>query len=122
MNKIALVKTLLNEVQEHLAAGKRDQAEKAVLSCLQELFEQAHGEELFIQVDLNCGEFQNVWVNAPHYREITVLVTEDPSVVDDTGEDIISVDDDRAVMTVTEGQLMNNIEEIIGIIDAYTSD
>lgn len=122
MNKTALVKTLLNEVQEHLAAGKRAEAEKAVLSCLQELFEQAHGEELLIQVDLNCGEFQNVWVNAPNYREITVLVTEDPSVVDDNGEDIVSVDDDRAVMIVTEGQLMNNVDEIVGIIDAYTSD
>jgi hypothetical protein len=119
MKTDALAASLLRDIQEHLATGKRKKAEQVISKRLQEIFEQTVTDELIIQVDLNCGEFKAAWISAPVFDKVTVVITEDPSVAENSFSDLISVDDDRAIINVVDAQLMDNVSDVAAAIDEF---
>lgn len=120
MNVTAVAKEILDLAQEHSGAGKKKDAVKAVADRLVALLEDVHtaGEDVLIQVDLNCGVYEAAWVNDLQLAHATILIVERPEVGDEDGTGVY-LDDDRVIVAVQSPQLMTNVTKVFAAIDKF---
>ena len=120
MNVTAIAKEILDLAQEHSGAGKKKDAIKAVSDMLVALLEDVHtaGEDMLIQIDLNCGVYEAAWVNDVQLSNATIVIVECPEVGDEDGNGVY-LDDDRVIVAVKTPQLMVNASAVFNAIDKF---
>ena len=119
MNLTTLAKETLADVQEHLGAGKKQAAIEAIVARMMLLVESATVmDEAVVQIDLDCGLFQNAWVSHPLLAEAKILIMESPTVGDEDGEGVY-LDDDRVVVQVIVPEIIPDLNAVYAVIDQF---
>lgn len=110
--------SIIRELEVLLGTGKKRDAVKLLTSKLEELLSNVEVEDAIIQVDLDCGELVALWTTSPKLVNVSVVVAENPTVLD-TPDSGTYIDDDHVIIKADTPELLDDCGPLREAVEEY---